>query len=73
MKKVEMVVGKTYEAKVNGKVQTVRLDSMGLGGFGSRQHTTYWVTNLGTGRKTMFRSAAKFVRPSPALRFEESI
>ncbi len=62
MKRDEINVGAVYRAKVNGKFTDVRVESMGLGGFGKRQRTTYQVTNLATGRVTMFRSAAKFIR-----------
>lgn len=61
MKKSEIRVGGYYLAKVNGRVTTVRVDAIREGGFtrGGSQ-TAYDVTNLRTGRKTTFRSAAKF-------------
>lgn len=55
MKKNEIKVGGHYRAKVNGQLVTVRVDKIYEGGF-------YDVTNLATGRKTTFRSAAKFRR-----------
>lgn len=61
MKQNEVKVGGTYIAKVNNRLVTVRVDAIrdwsGVGG-GLR----YDVTNLSTGRKTTFRSAAKFRR-----------
>jgi hypothetical protein len=60
VRKHEIRVGGLYEARVNGKYTTVRVDSIGLGGMGARQATTYQVTNLATGRQTIFHSAAKF-------------
>ena len=66
MKKAEITVGGLYRAKVNGRLVTVRVDlirevpalwSNGREG-GTEPH--YDVTNLATGRKTMFRSASKF-------------
>jgi hypothetical protein len=61
VKKNEIKVGGLYLAKVNEKVVTVRVDSIkdGLRGV------VYQVTNLSTGRKTTFRSAAKFRAPAP--------
>lgn len=66
MKASEIVLGGLYAAKVNGKIVTVRVDSVRkVPGYnsGSRAvaaQTVYDVTNLATGRKTTFRSAAKF-------------
>lgn len=64
MKKNEIKVGGHYRAKVNGKMVTVRVDAIRaalsrLSGAG-KEGTYYDVTNLATGRKTTFRSAAKF-------------
>lgn len=61
MKANEIRVGGIYIAKVNGKLQKVRVDNIRKGGFttGGSQ-TAYDVTNLATGRTTTFRSAAKF-------------
>ncbi len=53
-----MRVGRIYRAKVNNMIQTVRLDDVSLD-FKGRIY--YKLTNLGTGRQTTFRSAAKFV------------
>lgn len=75
MKKNDIVVGGHYWAKVNGQVVTVRVDAIREGGFtrGGSQ-TAYDVTNLTTGRRTTFRSAAKFrskagdkKRPDPTI------
>ena len=62
MKKNEIVVGGLYRAKVSGKLTTVRVDDIREDeGFGTRKASTrYDLTNLVTGRKTTFRSAAKF-------------
>jgi len=63
MKKDEIKVGGHYLAKVSGSITTVRVD-------GIRETTTtktmtvYDVTNLATGRRTTFRSAAKFRSPA---------
>ena len=63
MKKDEIKVGGYYTAKVSGKITTVRVDAiqddenrMPYYRGGCR----YDVTNLATGRKITFRSAAKF-------------
>lgn len=63
MKKNEIVKGGHYTAKVNGKLTTVRVDRIcEYSGNTAREYgkTCYDVTNLATGRKTTFRSAAKF-------------
>mgnify|MGYP001618153215 CR=1 FL=1 len=62
MKKNEIIVGGLYRAKVSGKLTTVRVDDIREDeGFGTRKASTrYDLTNLVTGRKTTFRSAAKF-------------
>lgn len=57
MKKDEIRVGGLYEAKVNGRYTTVRVDDI----CENSTHP-YTVTNLSTGRQIMFRSAAKFRR-----------
>ena len=64
MKKSEIKVGGHYLAKVGGRVVTVRVDVIRaalsrLSGAG-KEGTFYDVTNLTTGRKTTFRSAARF-------------
>jgi hypothetical protein len=65
MKKSEIKIGGHYLAKVNGKVVTVRVDAIRTGprGISKNDYSSYDVTNLATGRKTTFRSAAKFRRP----------
>lgn len=70
MKKSEIKVGGEYTARVSGKFVTVRVDSIreiqkfsrtdyrGISIY--RDKTVYDVTNLVTGRKLVFESAAKF-------------
>lgn len=58
MLKSQIKVGGHYLAKVAGVVTTVRVDAIDL--FSGGTVTRYSVTNLRTGRRTMFRSAAKF-------------
>lgn len=70
MKKAEIVVGGHYTAKVSGKLVTVRVDAIrdeyrSRGLYDNQLATFYDVTNLSTGRKTTFRSAAKFRSPCP--------
>jgi hypothetical protein len=75
MKKHEIEVGKVYEAKVNGRVARVRVEATRetnpLGSLTNRHGrvkppvTVYDVVNLETGRRTTFRSAAKFRRRAP--------
>ncbi len=67
MKKSEIQVGGHYVAKVSGRLVTVRVDaireynpSFSHSYRSLRSSTSYDVTNLTTGRKTTFRSAAKF-------------
>ena len=67
MKKSEIHVGGYYVAKVGGKLTTVRVDVIReepvayVGPYTTKTMTwRYDVTNLTTGRKTTFRSAAKF-------------
>lgn len=71
MRKDQIKVGGHYQAKVNGKLVTVRVDAVRetdtrrtTGVLGNRRtipsYTFYDVTNLATGRKTTFRSAMKF-------------
>ena len=72
MKAKDIVLGGKYVAKVSGKLTTVRVDAIrevshyAGTSYGSaskyREQTVYDVTNLTTGRKTVFRSAAKFQR-----------
>ena len=64
MNKHEIKVGGHYVAEVSGKLTTVRVDEVIESHYNQRigRHFTggYKVTNLATGRKTSFRSAAKF-------------
>mgnify|MGYP001565539158 CR=1 FL=1 len=62
MKKYQIRVGGLYTAKVSGRHTTVRVDRIRPVVGITRGHgsTHYDVTNLSTGRKTTFRSAAKF-------------
>jgi hypothetical protein len=74
MKKSEIVVGGLYIAKVSNKLVTVRVDSIDVSTawHEDKERTFYRITNLATGRKTTFRSAAKFRAswscPDPASR-----
>ena len=75
MKKDQIKVGGLYTARISGKFVTVRVDAirerLDPRGMGYAQVTVYDVTNLSTGRKTTFRSAAKFraeVKPQDAAR-----
>lgn len=65
MKKSEIQIGSIYIAKVSGKLTRVRVDAIRdycapVFGKEGRWEKRYDVTNLATGRKTTFRSAAKF-------------
>lgn len=65
MKKDEIKVGGHYVAKVSGKLTTVRVDAIRETSAANYSWRTnngfrYDVTNLKTGRKTTFKSAAKF-------------
>lgn len=63
MKKNEIKVGGLYRARVSGNSTTVRVDAIRpvtQYGSGDRNVVLYDVTNLATGRRTTFRSAAKF-------------
>lgn len=88
MKAKDIRQGSIYEAKVSGKLTRVRVDRIesvvvprygwrALGNNGRRNSTQYHVTNLRTGRKTVFRSAAKFRRevqpnrPTVAVRAQQ--
>jgi hypothetical protein len=68
MKAAEIRVGGYYQAKVSGKLTTVRVNAIReFGGLAAKRlfggpQTSYDVTNLATGRKITFRSAAKFRR-----------
>jgi hypothetical protein len=69
MKKSEVQVGRHYRAKVSGVLAVVRVDAIRsvpkrrinnyIGQSGGSDASVYDVTNLRTGRKTTFRSAAK--------------
>jgi DNA helicase II / ATP-dependent DNA helicase PcrA len=64
MKSSEIVVGGEYVAKVNDKLTTVRVEAVQqVQGF-KREETRYDVLNLKTGKRTTFRSAAKFRSPA---------
>ncbi len=61
MKKSEIVEGGKYRAKVSDRLVTVLVNRIeDTWTWGDKTVTRYHVTNLMTGRKTMFRSAAKF-------------
>ncbi len=68
VKKAEIKVGGHYVAKVSGMLTTVRVDSVreqegyrsNVSNHRVKDSTVYDVTNLTTGRKLTFRSAAKF-------------
>jgi hypothetical protein len=69
MKKEEIKVGGVYLATVNGKLTRVRVDSITEPHYNPKigRHFTgcYRVTNLSTGRKTVFPSVARFRSPAP--------
>ena len=56
MLKSQITVGDVYVAKVNNYLTNVRVDRIRETSYGTR----YDVTNMKTGRETMFRSAGKF-------------
>lgn len=60
MKKAEIRVGGIYLAKVNGMLANVRVDEIRQVRAYAGMTTHYEVINLKSGRKTVFRSAAKF-------------
>lgn len=60
MKKDEIKIGGVYVAKVSGKLTKVRVDAIRAGNEYQPRETLYDVTNLTTGRTTIFRNAAKF-------------
>jgi hypothetical protein len=74
MKANEIEVGGKYIAKVSSNLVTVRVDeirevtSSRMNHYSGRLDYTdkvvYDVTNLATGRRTTFKSAAKFRRPA---------
>jgi hypothetical protein len=63
MKANEVKVGGVYVAKVAGKLTEVKVTCIRENAFGQRM--LHDVVNLRTGRKTTFRSAAKFRREVP--------
>ena len=69
MKANEIEQGGYYEAKISGQIVTVRVDEIGTRLKSSyspyrdaspSMRKVYYVTNLRTGRKLMFKSAQKF-------------
>lgn len=64
MRKHEIRVGGLYLAKVAGKMTAVRVDGVRTVTLGRRTSEVFDVTNLRTGRRTTFRSAAKFRGPA---------
>ncbi len=61
MKKSEIKVGGHYVSKVSNNLTTVMVDDIEDRPYSfGKAHTAYHVTNLITGRKLTFRSAAKF-------------
>ncbi len=65
MKANEIQIGGRYTAKVSGNLTTVRVDAIRdyfaeVFGRVGRNEKRYDVTNLTTGRRITFRSAAKF-------------
>jgi hypothetical protein len=81
VKKNEIKVGDTYIAKVSGTTTVVRVDAVrergGYRSVASRRRvnasTSYDVTNLATGRKTVFRSAQRFLRAAVPADFDKKI
>lgn len=65
MRKDQIRVGGFYRARVNGNFVTVRVDGIQEHYFRSGRRYTYSVTNMSSGRKTTFRSAARFIREVP--------
>ena len=61
MKKAEIRVGGHYIVKISGRLTTARVDYIAEKyDHNDKLTVRYDVTNLATGRKTSFRSAAKF-------------
>ena len=60
MKAKEIMVGGKYLAKVNSRETIVRVDDIRTGTGHTGKGTTYYVTNLRTGRHTTFHSSRKF-------------
>jgi hypothetical protein len=63
MKAADIKQGGRYTAKISGRIVTVRVDAIRSRDYYlSGMRTVYDVTNLSTGRRTTFRSAARFRR-----------
>lgn len=69
MRQTNVTVGGCYEAKVSGRVVTVRVDRIEdwpghryVGAFKAKGGKRYHGTNLATGRPVAFKSARKFRR-----------
>lgn len=69
MKTKDIVVGGKYIAKVSGRLTTVRVlnvrEVTTYSGASTRDRKCFDVVNMATGRKTTFRSAAKFRSIAP--------
>jgi hypothetical protein len=59
-KQNQLKVGQTYLAKVSGKMVTVSLDNIDSLTIRGRTRQMFYITNLRTGRKLVFKSATKF-------------
>ena len=67
MLKSQIKVGGHYQSRISGNFVTVRVDSITeKSPSWGKAYTAYSVTNLKTGRKVTFRSAAKFRGPAVA-------
>jgi len=63
MRKNQIIVGGKYIARVSGQLVTVQVNEIQIippYSIGGCIRTTYFVTNLKTGRKVTFHSATKF-------------
>jgi hypothetical protein len=60
MKKHQIKVGGLYTAMVTDQLVTVQVDGIGTDIYMGVEKTHYYVTNLKTGRKLVFKSAARF-------------
>lgn len=58
----DIKVGRKYTAKVSGKLTTVRVDGIDPPDRYGIHKTRFRVTNLSTGRRIAFKSAARFRR-----------
>src|SRR5208282_6468777 len=63
VKKVDVVIGQKYVAKISGKLTVVRLDRQVIQGG-------WYATNVSTGRRVRIRTAARLRR---AASFEEKL